>query len=270
MTTVVAIAACVALIWGSLRYAWWRRKVADTMPRVLMYHMIAVSVPRARFNKLRVHPKSFERQIKWLRDDGWTFILVSDLLQRCAPKSVAITFDDGYLDNYTRVHAILEKYDAKATLYLVVDRHGRDWSAYKKPSHRDGELGREDKLTDEHVRTMLDSGRWELGAHTETHAYLPGLPDELKREEIAGSKRRLTETFSAVVNSFAYPFGPYDPGDVDLVREAGFTTAVTTEPGITSDITNTPFELKRIKVSGKDNMLAFVLRMRTGFRGLWG
>ena len=117
---------------------------------------------------------------------------------------------------------------------------------------------------------MLDSGRWELGAHTETHAYLPGLPDELKREDIAGSKRRLAETFSAVVNSFAYPFGPYDPGDVDLVREAGFTTAVTTEPGITSDITNTPFELKRIKVSGKDNMLAFVLRMRTGFRGLWG
>ena len=80
----------------------------------------------------------------------------------------------------------------------------------------------------------------------------------------------MAETFSAVVDSFAYPFGLYGPGDVDLVREAGFTTAVTTEPGITTDITNTPFELKRIKVSGKDNMLAFMLRLRTGFRGLWG
>ena len=240
------------------------------MPRVLMYHMIASSVPRARFNKLRVNPKTFDRQIKWLRDDGWTFVFVSDLLQSCAPKSVAITFDDGYLDNFTRADSVLKKYDAKATLYLVVDRLGRDWSAYKNPSRQDGELGREAKLADEHVRTMLDSGRWELGAHAETHAYLPELSVEEKRKEIAGSRRRLAERFSEAVGSFAYPFGHYDSNDVDLVREAGFTTAVTTRPGITTDIANAPFELKRIKVSGKDNMLAFVLRMRTGFRGLLG
>jgi len=270
MTIVVSVAVCVVLIWGSLRYAWWRPKVSDDAPRVLMYHMIASSRPRARFNKLRVNPRTFDRQIKWLRDNGWTFIFVSDLLQSREPKSVAITFDDGYLDNYTHAHAVLEKYDAKATLYLVVNRHGHDWSTHKNPNLRDGELGREHKLADEQVRMMVDSGRWELGAHTETHAYLPDLSDEAKRREILGSRRRLVETFSVVVGSFAYPFGHYDSIDVDLVREAGFTTAVTTQPGVTTSTVNSPLELKRIKVSGKDNMLAFVLRMRTGFRGLSG
>ena len=235
-----------------------------------MYHMIASSVPRARFNKLRVDPKMFERQIRWLRDDGWTFVFVSDLLQNTQPKSVAITFDDGYLDNFTCADTILEKYDAKATLYLVVDRYNRDWSAYKNPDRRDGELARENKLDDEHVRTMIDSNRWELGAHTETHAYLPGLPCEAKRREIEGSKRKLAETFLVEVNSFAYPFGDYEREDVDLVRTVGFTSAVTTQPGIATDVADERFELKRIKVSGNDNLLVFRMRLRTGFRGLWG
>ena len=235
-----------------------------------MYHMIASSVPRARFNKLRVDPKMFERQIRWLRDDGWTFVFVSDLLQNTQPKSVAITFDDGYLDNFTCADTILEKYDAKATLYLVVDRYNRDWSAYKNPDRRDGELARENKLDDEHVRAMIESNRWELGAHTETHAYLPGLPFEAKRREIEGSKRKLAETFLVEVNSFAYPFGDYEREDVDLVRTVGFTSAVTTQPGIAVDVEDERFELKRIKVSGNDNMLVFRMRLRNGFRGLWG
>lgn len=47
-------------------------------------------------------------------------------------KTIAITFDDGYLDNLQNAYPILEKYQAKATVYVVVDRHDRDWSTYKK------------------------------------------------------------------------------------------------------------------------------------------
>ena len=72
------------------------------------------------------------------------------------------------------------------------------------------------------------------------------------------------------VNSFAYPFGDYEREDVDLVRTVGFTSAVTTQPGIAVDVEDERFELKRIKVSGNDNMLVFRMRLRNGFRGLWG
>ena len=70
------------------------------------------------------------------------------------------------------------------------------------------------------------------------------------------------------VASFAYPFGIYGDEDVALAREAGYTTAVTTIDGIDARTPRPdPLQLKRIKVSGKDNMLAFVMRMRGGKRG---
>ena len=43
-------------------------------------------------------------------------------------KSIAITFDDGYEDNFTNAFPILKKYKVKATIYIVVDRHDREWS----------------------------------------------------------------------------------------------------------------------------------------------
>ena len=70
------------------------------------------------------------------------------------------------------------------------------------------------------------------------------------------------------MTSFAYPFGIYGDEDVALAREVGHVTAVTTIDGIDARTPRPdPLQLKRIKVSGKDNMLAFVMRMRGGKRG---
>ena len=70
------------------------------------------------------------------------------------------------------------------------------------------------------------------------------------------------------LRSFAYPFGIYAARDVRLARDAGFTTAVTTCEGIPRDPRAEALELPRIKVSGRDNLLAFALRLRHGRRGL--
>ena len=101
------------------------------------------------------------------------------------PKTVVLTFDDGYRDNLLQAHPVLARYDAKATLYLVVDRFDRDWSAAKKAHHNTGELMREEKLSDAEIKDLLDSGLWELGAHTLTHANLLNTPEVDKRREIA-------------------------------------------------------------------------------------
>ena len=53
-----------------------------------------------------------------------------------------------------------------------------------------------------------------------------------KAHEISACRSTLQETFDTPVTSFAYPFGIFDYEDVDLVREAGFTNAVTTNEGI--------------------------------------
>lgn len=261
--TLIGFAVGAALI-VSLQYAWWRPTVNYAIPRILMYHMISRQKPKARFNKLRVDPAEFERQVRWLRDDGWKFLHMSEIDTSIPRKCVALTFDDGYRDNLLIADRILEKYDARATLYLVEDRHDRDWSVSKKSHHSDGELMNEPKLLDADVDQMLRSGRWELGAHTRTHANLSRVSSEQRFAEIQETKLSLESRFQTSVGSFAYPFGIFSQEDVDSVDAAGYRTAVTTVQGISRDFARERLELCRVKVGGHDGLLSFRLRMRTG------
>ncbi|MFT7287277.1 MAG: peptidoglycan/xylan/chitin deacetylase (PgdA/CDA1 family) [Halieaceae bacterium] len=267
---VLLVPLVLFLLWFSHRFAWWRSAVDYRRPRILMYHMISPHRRGATFNKLRVPPANFEEQLRWLRDNDWRFVFMSELLeQRPIPaKTVVLTFDDGYEDNLQSADPLLEKYNAKATLYLVEDRFDRDWSTSKKAHHDSGELTREAKLSDPQVAQMLASGRWELGGHTRTHANLAALDDRAREGEIAGARQSLAKRFAVPVASFAYPFGIYGPEDVAAAAKAGFTSAVTTEVGIPVDVHSEALELPRIKVSGKDSLRAFQLRMRSGQRGL--
>ena len=272
MTTTFVAAACLAIllvVFFSLRYAWWRGPVDYDRPRILMYHMIRRRRRGGRFNKLRVDPAEFERQLEWLVDNGWRFAFLSELDRHAGQsKTVVLTFDDGYRDNYTAAHPLLLKYGAKATLFLVVDRFDRDWSTTKKAHHDSGELMQEPKLTDAEVREMLRSGAWELGAHTLTHALLPDLTDDEKRHEIAGGKSELEAAFGTKVSSFAYPFCIFGSDDETLAGTVGYDYAVTTEAGISTDTRAEALRLKRVKISGKEGGLGFSIRLRTGKRGL--
>ncbi|MBP6726000.1 MAG: polysaccharide deacetylase family protein [Thauera sp.] len=271
MTLWLVLSAVLAAGWFSNRYAWWRRPVDWRHPRVLMYHMVSPHRPGAKFNGLRVTPEHFEAQLAWLQREGWHFFTVSELWEQwdtLPEKSVALTFDDGYADNLHNALPLLEKYNARATIYMVVDRHERDWSTAKKAHHNTGELAREPKLSDEELQRLVASGRIEIGSHTLTHINLATTAADDKRRELAESCRLLQAQTGQAVTSFAYPFGIYANEDVALAREAGYTTAVTTIDGIDARTPRPdPLQLKRIKVSGKDNMLAFVMRMRGGKRG---
>lgn len=263
--------ALALVLWFSQRYGWWRKTVPWERPRVLMYHLITPPVPGGSYRGMRVAPAAFERQLQWLARRGFHFATVSELLETRQPRrTVVLTFDDGYADNFTHALPLLQKYRAKATLYLVADREeGSDWSAKKKAHHSTGELAREPKLSDAQVQEMLASGVFELGAHTLTHANLARLDAAAKQHEIAGSKQWLETRFGVPVRSFAYPFGIWDETDRDIVRATGFSTAVTTDAGIDALPLADPLALRRIKVSGKETLLAFRLRLRTGRRGLW-
>lgn len=264
----LALTAAAGGIWHSMRHAWWRGTVSYRHPRILMYHMIQRHRPRSPLNGLRVPPEMFEAQLQWLRSNGWSFFTVTELIEqwdRAPEKSVALTFDDGYRDNLEHALPLIEKYDAKATLYLVWDR-SIDWAPNKKAHHNSGELLTEPKLSDDEVARLVATGRFEIGGHTLTHINMAKSDAATKRRELTESKQRIESRFQTPVQSFAYPFGLYEAEDVDLVREAGFTSAVTVESGI--DTTSTPdlLQLRRVKVGGRESLRDFALRMRTGMR----
>ena len=258
--------------WFSHRFAWWRPTVPLHYPRVLMYHLVRNPIKGSRYNKLRVSPEDFDRQLGWLNKNGWQFQFASQLLNPPPgqlEKRVIITFDDGYEDNLTNALPLLEKHKAVATLFLVADREScLDWPAQRKAARAQSDLSQERRLSDEQVRTLIKSGRFEIGSHTLTHPDLSTLDEAEKVRQLEDSKRELEERFGVPIKTFCYPFGLYAAEDPERVKNAGYALAFTTEQGIATAQTGRKLEWPRVKVSGTEGLYAFGLRMRTGFRGL--
>ena len=89
-------------------------------------------------------------------------------------------------------------------------------------------------MRSDQVQGLVHAGM-QVGAHTLTHPILCSTDDAQARHEITGSKRHLEHLLGQPVTLFAYPNGKpdkdYDRRHVDMVRDAGFSAAVSTAPG---------------------------------------
>jgi len=78
---------------------------------------------------LAVSVETFEKQIAFLRE-RFHIVPLEEMAARvrerqpCSNRDVAITFDDGYLDNYSNAYPVLKKHGVPATIFLVVERIG--------------------------------------------------------------------------------------------------------------------------------------------------
>lgn len=229
-----------------------------------MYHMVREHLPKkkSKFNRLRVKPKEFEKQLKWLQKNGFCSFTLSELakLEEIPYKSVVLTFDDGYQDNYINAFPLLQKYNFKATIFLVLQRFEKNWATDKDKHSSSDELNGEKMLSHEEVTKMLQSGLIEIGSHTLSHANLPTLAS--KEDEIFLSKKELERIYNIKCNSFAYPFGFYDEQSIQEVKKASYTNATTTRNDVFRKEIYNNFIIPRIMISGRQGILAFILKMK--------
>jgi peptidoglycan/xylan/chitin deacetylase (PgdA/CDA1 family) len=204
---------------------------------ILCYHKIALPPKKARIKGLYLEPKLFLRQMSEITQVG----LASAFLGCSAVSkkdTITITFDDGFVSNLIEAVPLMKKVGVQAINYLVADRLGQtsDWEA------REG--GEADPLMDEsQVLEWLAAGH-QIGAHTCTHPRLSQLSEAEAKEEISASRKKLEDRFGVPIEHFAYPYGDYSERTVDLVRQAGFETAVTMHRGVNTP--STPeLELRR-------------------------
>lgn len=276
-------------------YCSLRKAVAGRLVAILIYHRISPKSPPWYLDAL--NPEDFEREIAYLRkvaDIVPLDLLVRRLVQGefLAPMSVAITFDDGYKDNYRFAYPILQRYNAPATIFLTTGLVGGSsvswwdkvcfaiWNTSMREFQIDG-LGKYslrsgaerlfsmrevmrllNKVTEEQKNLMIDAlvkalkvdipaslgkelalswdeiremsqGGISFGAHTVSHPILTKLPLEEAKHEIIRSKRDIEEKLEQPVTAFAYPngaFGDFNAETVELLKESGFTFAVTGIP----------------------------------------
>ena len=124
--TVLIICAVLILTFG----LWFGLIVSRhyTVP-ILMYHYINDGEPSR--SRLGVSPKSFERQMRFLKEHKYNVLALDELVdlikykKSLPPNTIAITFDDGYLDNYTNAFPILKKYELPAAIFVVINMIGK-------------------------------------------------------------------------------------------------------------------------------------------------
>lgn len=218
---------------------------ATTVP-VLMYHYIRINPdPRDRTGfSLSVTPATFHAQMAYLARNHFNVIPLSRAVaairthRPLPPRSVVLTFDDGYADFYTTAVPELRRYGFTATDYVVPNLVGRGsfmtWSQV----------------------IAADRLGFTIGAHTMNHVALAGVARSRARAEMAQSKQALEQMLGHPVIEFAYPYGSFNGYLAGQARAMGFESAASTMPGAGHDLGEL-WSLHRQRVSGWTTMASF-------------
>lgn len=211
-----------------------------------MYHRVVPQIPKGDSARMCISAAAFESQIRWLatrRYANLPLASVGDRL-RAAPetplrprRSVVITFDDGYLDNYLYAWPILKRYGFTATIFVVTEAIGGD-------SGFDAGYGTEraKMLSAAQIREMYRQGM-DFGSHSCTHPEtLAALPDDSLKLELERSREVLEGILDAPIRHFAYPHSKHDGRVEKAVERAGYNLACS---GVGTRFS--PFCLKRVQ-----------------------
>jgi peptidoglycan/xylan/chitin deacetylase (PgdA/CDA1 family) len=225
--------------------------------RILFYHR--VSDDR---DELAVSPAAFAEQMDYLASEAYRVVDVLsaiDLLESGKPlaRTVALTFDDGFLDLAEHALPILSERGFNATVFVapaVTDgRASFSWYREQPPP----------LLAWEDIVELDRDGTLRFEAHSLTHPNLPALDDDEAREEIAGSKLELENHLGRVVRAFSYPTGLFGEREERMVAEAGYEIGVGCEPGV-NDRSTDRFALRRRQVDARDSLLDFRAKLGGG------
>ncbi len=222
---------------------------------ILMYHSIN-PVENPPMKRLIVSPQTLQRQMRFLKNNHYNVLpleAIADLIRekkKIPPRTLAITFDDGYKDNYIYAFPILKKYNLPATMFIIINEVGRPQN---------------DRLSWDEIKTMQDLGLITFGSHALGPEPLINIKsqDGLKKE-IFDSKKILEEKLASKVTTFSYPGGRFNDEIRQLVIDAGYKLAVATSPGnkfSNDDI----FVLKRLRISQPSNNLFIFWIKASGF-----
>lgn len=219
---------------------------------IMMYHRV-LSEPKPEY-RLSVSVKALNRQLQFLKKNHYNVLSLEELAdlirhkKKIPPRTIALTFDDGYEDNYTNALPVLKKYNLPVTIFLIVE-----------------EIGSHERLNWEEVKLMQDTGFITFGSHAMGPEPLINIKsdEELKRQ-IFDSKKILEERLKRPVNAFSYPEGRFNSQIRQLVIDAGYKVAVTTTPEKNYP-NNDIFAVKRARISENANNMFIFWFKATGF-----
>lgn len=209
---------------------------------VLMYHFFYDKSKGETGNDANwMEISAFEAQMKYLADNNYYFPSWNEVeayingTKTLPAKSVVITIDDGDASFIKYAIPIIEKYNVKATSFVVTSWNGNWLPKSYKSSHLDFQS---------HSHDMHRSGANGKGRFVNL-SYKDALEDVTKSKNIIGN-----------CTVFCYPFGHYNDNAIKVLKDAGYKLAFTTNSGRVYPGQN-KFALPRVRMSKGISMSAF-------------
>lgn len=228
-------------------------KTAKALP-ILMYHHVS---PRP--GLVTISPENFAAQMAWLAGKGYHTASCAELEnflsgQPLPARSVMLTFDDGYLDNYVHAYPILRQHGLHAVNFAVTDWIGDGpvrpvaggSAAPPLLSHRECyeriEAGRADEaiMRWSEVERAQAEGVFEFHSHTASHTRWDKVSANAVekatalRNDLERSRDSLRQHLGGTSTHLCWPQGYFDADYQSVAGELGFTHLYTTRPGTVS------------------------------------
>ncbi|MCH7661512.1 MAG: polysaccharide deacetylase family protein [Euryarchaeota archaeon] len=151
-----------------------------------------------------------------------------------------VQFDDSLRTTYDTAFPIMEEYGITATNFAITGREGAD-------RH----------LTLSQMEEMQEAG-WEFGSHTHTHRRTGELSLDEQREELEKSKEWLLDHgFTQAASTFAYPFGSFTTGTMDLAADY-YDFATHGQRGAMNRLVSSPLSVNRHPADNAEQSMALI------------
>lgn len=223
---------------------------------ILAYH----SLDPARFpgNKLAISPDLFRKQMLFLKQRHFRIVDLGSCAkdswrQGIFDRKVALTFDDGYLDNYKHVFPILQELGLRAAFFVTPE-----------------EIGKEGFMSWDMILEMAATPGIEIGSHALKHQPLTDIPEREAWTSIVASKKILEEKLGREIKAISYPCGSFNEKIIEMARGAGYQYGCAASHVQDPKYIGNPYLLRRIKISDSSSSgLTFSLRL-SGFYHCFG
>lgn len=219
-----------------------------------MYHHVNDSISES---TLTVSSKDFFQQMDWLERNSFRFLTLDEVIDRKAKapffeRAVALTFDDGFSDNYDHAFSTLMKRKKSAAIFIVANWVGQngfmDWNQ---------------------LRALAEAGIT-IGSHSLTHRWLPNISDNAElRKEINDSKKKIEDEIGKEVRHFSYPVGGVNERVAGMVKRAGYKAGWVAGARPSYNVSDPKYSIRRIKVSTSDRNISRFFIKAYGIKNLF-
>lgn len=223
---------------------------------VIMYHLILKN-PGVK-NKFIISEQTFEQDLKYLSQKGYTTILIKDLIeytqnQKELPKKpILLTFDDGAYNNYLYAFPLAKKYNAKFVFSPIIketEKYSNITDENPVYAHvsweKISEMANSNLVEiQNHTYNMHESKKPRIGCtqkHNESfEKYKSNLTQDIEK-----AQQEIKKNIGFEPTGFFYPFGAYSKCSEQIIKSMGFKATFDCE-GKMNFITKNPDCLFRL------------------------